>query len=124
MQLTLQLPIPSTKLRSNGSFGNQFVYRKAFREAKACAKAEAERVLRDAKIDPPKWEKAEYVATMFHATPNRMDPGNLIAALKAYEDGIAAAGIIVNDKDLYPTSPRFVRVERMPRIEITITPTP
>ncbi len=120
MKLTLQLPHPPPELRSNGSFGNAFVYRNAFREAKRVAEAEAARVLKDAGIEPPRWERAGYVVTMYHATPQRMDPGNLIAACKAYEDGIAAAGIVRNDKHLYPEGTRFVRVDRMPRLEIEI----
>ena len=120
MRLTLQLPVPSMKLRSNGSFGNGFVYRKAFREAKATAIREAERVLSDAGIGPPRWARAGYVITQFHASPQRLDPDNLIACCKAYLDGIAAAGIVLNDKYLFPERPCFLRVNRLPRIEIEV----
>lgn len=120
--ITLQLPIPSPKLRSNGSFGKAFVYRDAFRKAKAEAVREAQRVLADLGIEPPGWKRARYCVTCFHLTAQRMDPGNLIACMKAYEDGIAEAGIIENDRELYPESPRFVRTDRMPRVEIVITP--
>lgn len=96
------------------------MYRDAFRKAKAAAVAEAERVLSGLAIEPPMWKRARYVATCYHVGAQRMDPDNLIAACKAYADGIAAAKIVANDRELYPHAPRFVRVETMPRVEIEI----
>jgi hypothetical protein len=124
MTLTLQLPLPDPALRSNGSFGNAWVYRNAFRKAKAQAVAEAERVLTDAGMVPPRWDKVAAVVTQYHITPQRLDPDNLIAACKAYFDGIAAAGLVANDKNLFPDRPRFERVAKFPRIEISISPIP
>lgn len=49
------------------------------------------------------------------------DPDNIIASLKAYIDGLADAGIVANDKNLWPERPAIQRVERLPRVEITIT---
>lgn len=119
-RLTLQLPIPPPALRSNGGFGNAFVFRDAFRKAKAVAVAEAKRVLADAGMEPPSWKRARYWLVLYHVKPMRLDPDNLVASCKAYIDGMAAAGLIANDKDLWPERPRAERVARMPRIEITI----
>jgi Holliday junction resolvase RusA-like endonuclease len=124
MTLTLQLPLPAAALRSNGSFGKAWTYRDAFRKAKAQAVAEAERVLSDLGIHAPGWERASYVITQFHSSPQRLDPDNLIACCKAYLDAVATAGIIKNDKNLFPERPRFERVARLPRIEISISPIP
>jgi hypothetical protein len=44
-----------------------------------------------------------------------------MASLKAAEDGIADAGIIVNDRALWPERPVFDKDAKRPRIEITIT---
>lgn len=49
------------------------------------------------------------------------DPDNIIASLKAYIDGLADAGIVANDKNLWPERPEIRRVERLARVEIKIT---
>lgn len=120
MTITLQLPLPSMTLRSNGSFGKAWTYRDAFRKAKALAVAEAERVLSDMGIPAPRWERAGCVITQFHASPQRLDPDNLIACCKAYLDAVAETGIVQNDKNLFPERSHFVRVNRLPRIEISL----
>ena len=70
---------------------------------------------------PPRWLKAKMSVTLFHPTARTPDPTNLMASLKAYEDGFADAGIVANDRGLWPERPKFERTTRMPRIEITIT---
>ena len=49
------------------------------------------------------------------------DPGNFMSSLKACEDGIEDAGIIANDRGLWPERPEFFKDAGNPRIEITIT---
>ena len=120
MRLTFQLPTPPAILFSNGSNGNKFVRREATRKAIGIAKAEAERVMGDAGIAPPKWARARYWVTVFHKSSQVRDFDNVTAAIKGYIDGLALAGVIKNDRDLYPERPRRERVERMPRIEISI----
>ena len=71
-------------------------------------------------IAPPRWVKARYWVTVFHVSPQVRDFDNVTAAIKGYIDGMADAGVIKNDRDLYPERPRRERVERMPRIEISI----
>jgi hypothetical protein len=69
----------------------------------------------------PKWKKAKLNAKAFFKTKAFPDPSNFMASLKAAEDGIADAGIIVNDRALWPERPVFAKDSRNPRIEITIT---
>lgn len=122
MALTFQLPVPDRALSPNGR-AHRAVKWKAASKARSVAKAEAERVLADAKMKEPYWKKAKYTAVLFMAgRMMRQDPDNFIATLKPYIDGIADAGIVYNDRDLWPERPEFRKVERMPRVEITITP--
>lgn len=69
----------------------------------------------------PYWEKAKLNAKAFFKTRGFPDPSNFMASLKAAEDGIADAGIIINDKALWPERPEFDKDWKHPRIEITIT---
>lgn len=70
---------------------------------------------------PPRWLKAKM--QVFAYFPNRRfpDPGNLMASLKAAEDGICDAGIVANDRGLWPERPVFNVSAGAPRIEIIIT---
>jgi hypothetical protein len=51
-----------------------------------------------------------------------MDPSNMMASLKAYEDGIQDAGIIANDLGLWPLRPTIETKSKNPGLTITITP--
>jgi crossover junction endodeoxyribonuclease RusA len=75
----------------------------------------------NAKESRPCWEKAKLNAKAFFKTKAFPDPSNFMASLKAAEDGIADAGIIVNDRALWPERPVFDKDAKRPRIEITIT---
>ena len=72
-------------------------------------------------VPRPRWEKAKLNAKAFFKTKAFPDPSNFMASLKAAEDGIADAGIIINDRALWPERPEFDKDSRYPRIEITIT---
>lgn len=122
MTLTLQLPPVDPVLKPN-SRSHRSLRWKAVKAARETAATEARRVLADAKMEPPHWRKARYTATLYMVGRMKQpDPGNFIASLKPYEDGIEDAGIIWDDKELWPERPKFIHVERMPRIEIAITP--
>lgn len=119
--LTFQLPSPPLILRPNGR-AVEFLKRKARREARLAAAEEARRVLSDNQMEPPRWGKASMGVVLFLGPRNKQpDPDNLIASLKPYIDGLADAGIVANDKNLWPDRPEIRRVERLPRVEITIT---
>ena len=119
--LTFQLPIPAKALSPNARL-HWAVKSKAVKESRRTACIEALRVLGDAGMPAPYWAKAKMRVVVFTATARRPDPGNLMASLKAYEDGFADAGVILNDRNLWPERPEFRKSERMPRVEITIEP--
>lgn len=70
---------------------------------------------------PPHWLKARMSVTAYFKTRRWPDPANLMASLKAAEDGIADAGIVANDRGLWPERPTFHTDKANHRIEITIT---
>ena len=121
VSLTFQLPIPDSVLSPNAR-PHWSVKSKAVKAARKLAFIEARRVLSDLGIEPPRWVKAKERTVLFlTAKMNQPDPDNFMAMLKPYRDGLADAGIVANDKNLWPERPEIVRVERLPRIEITIT---
>ncbi|MDD4888669.1 MAG: hypothetical protein PHU85_01970 [Phycisphaerae bacterium] len=70
---------------------------------------------------PPRWESANVHAVFYHRTKARRDPTNLSSSLKHVLDGIADAGVVVNDRVLSPPTVED-RIDReRPRVEITIT---
>lgn len=119
--LTFQLPLPDRALSPN-SRNHWAVKSKAVKAARKTAAEEARRVLSDARMDAPRWKVATMSVVLFLGPRNKQpDPDNIIASLKAYIDGLADAGIVANDKNLWPELPAIRRVERLPRVEITIT---
>lgn len=122
--MTFQLPLPPKELNPNARC-HWAVKARAVRAARMVALAEARRVLDDLGCPPPRWPRASMRANVYVLSAKRRpDPDNLMASLKAYLDGLASAGIVANDKELWPERPRFHTCERLPRIEITICPEP
>lgn len=118
--LTFQLPMPDSRLSPN-SRNHWAVKSKVVKASRLAAAEEARRVLSDNQMEPPRWEKASMGVVLFLGPRNKQpDPDNLIASLKPYIDGLADAGIVANDKNLWPDRPEIRRVERLPRVEITI----
>lgn len=121
MSLTFQLPLPDRVLSPN-SRNHWAVKSKAVKAARMTARIEARRVLSDARMEPPRWKVATMSVVLFLGPRNKQpDPDNIIASLKAYIDGLADAGIVANDKNLWPERPEIRRVERLARVEIKIT---
>jgi len=67
------------------------------------------------------WEKANVKITAYFPTARHLDPANLIDALKPAFDGLQDAGVIVNDKNLWPQRPVIITKDKNPRIELVIT---
>ncbi len=116
--LTITIPLPPKAVKPNArshwrkkAQGNH-TYRK---QAWAAAKVEV-------KGNPPMWAKARMEVKAYFKTMNFPDPTNLMASLKAAEDGLQDAGVIVNDRDLWPERPQMFKDASNPRIELTITP--
>lgn len=71
---------------------------------------------------PPMWAEAETRVVFYFADARTRDRDNAAAALKAYWDGIADAGVIANDAGLIHFPPEL-RVDRdRPRVEIEVLP--
>jgi len=120
--ITITLPIPARKLSPNARvhWAEKAKLTRAARKAAYFAAIEAWNL----RGKPPGWLKARLEVKAFFKTLNFPDPGNFMASLKSSEDGIADAGIINNDKGLWPERPTFEKDASNPRIEITITSEP
>jgi hypothetical protein len=69
----------------------------------------------------PFWKKASVKVTAYFPTARHLDPTNLIDALKPAFDGLQDAGVIENDKELWPERPVIVTKDKNPRVELTVT---
>ena len=67
------------------------------------------------------WKKAKVHITAYFPTARHLDPANLIDALKPAFDGLQDAGVIENDKNLWPERPVIVTKDKNPRVELLIT---
>ncbi len=114
--LTISLPLPPAAVKPNARvhWARKAKATKAYR-AQACYAA------RLAAPVPPRWAKARMEARAYFKTARFPDPGNFMASLKAAEDGLQDAGIIRDDKGLWPERPQFFKDAAHPRVEITIT---
>lgn len=116
--ITITLPLPSPKLSPNARthWAEKAKLTKASRRAAHFAALEALNLRR-----PLGWLKARLEVKAFFKTLNFPDPTNFPLSLKAAIDGIADAGIILDDKSLWPERPVFERDASNPRVELTIT---
>lgn len=116
--ITIILPLPARKLSPNARvhWAEKAKLTRASRKVAHLAALEALNLRR-----PPGWLKARLEVKAFFKTLNFPDPGNFMASLKSSEDGIADAGIINNDKSLWPERPTFEKDASNPRVELTIT---
>jgi len=123
--VTIVLPLPAPALSPNARvhWAKKAKATKAYRNH---AWSEAKTATWDGSTyRPPRWERAEVRATFYFPDRRRRDRDNMLASLKSAFDGIADAGIVVNDSGLIPAPPE-VRVDKtgIPRVIITIRPLP
>ncbi len=121
--VTILLDLPDSKLSPNyspHSRGGAIGLDKIEKDAKKLAYFETIAVLGGEK---PQWEKATTQATFYFATNRTRDIRNFDAMLKPYEDGIVAAGLILDDNHevLTPLPTKMLIDKEYPRVEITIT---
>jgi crossover junction endodeoxyribonuclease RusA len=120
--ITITLPIPDRRLSPNARV-HWAARSKATKAARTMAFVHTCSTW-GALTPRPKWPKARMRVTLYHKTKRTPDPANFMATLKAYEDGIADAGIVANDRGLWPERPVYILDCKYPRIEITIEPEP
>lgn len=118
--ITIRLTLPPAAVKPNA----RFHWSKKAKETKAYRRESWGDCVWQIKSPPPRWKKATFKAVAYFPTLRFPDPDNFIASLKAALDGIIDAGIVANDKDLWPLRPEFHKDAKSPRVEITITEEP
>lgn len=119
--VTIIIPLPPEALKPNARahWARKARAVKAYRkQAWAATMAATDR--RRA-MTPERWAKASVRVVAFYPSARHPDPDNLIASLKAAFDGIADAGLIADDKGLWPERPAILKDKQNPRIELTIS---
>lgn len=113
---TITLPLPDRRLSQNARV-HWAVRAKATKAARLAAWAAACEAMKGAR---PAWAKARVQIEAWFKTATHPDPANLVADCKAYFDGLQDAGMIANDKGLWPDRPRIGKDKGRPRLELTI----
>ena len=115
--ISITIPIPPRILSPNARphWAKKAKATKAFRLRSWAASSAA------TKGTPERWLKAKLEVVAYFPTRRFPDPTNLMASLKAAEDGICDAGVVANDRGLWPERPVFKVDKVYPRIELTIT---
>lgn len=117
--ITITIPLPPKECRPNGSHGHwaqKAKAKKAYRRKVHLITLEA-----IGKGIPERWVKAKVNIKAYFKTARHLDPDNLVASLKSALDGIADAGVVANDKGLWPERPEIYKDAKNPRIELTVT---
>lgn len=116
--VSITIPLPPDALKPNA---RPHWSRKA-RAAKAYRKHAWAATLAATGVGPPeRWRRASVQVVAYYPTARHPDPDNLIASLKSAFDGIADAGLIANDKELWPERPVILKDKANPRIEMRIS---
>lgn len=106
--LTLTLKHPPRELHPNGR-ASVFNGARLVKLSRLYAKLEAINAMnRIGWMKPPQWEKATTRTTFHFDKKRRRDGDNLGAWLKSYWDGIADAGVVVNDSGFHHEPPTIV----------------
>jgi crossover junction endodeoxyribonuclease RusA len=116
--ITITIPIPDKRLSPNARV-HWAAKGRLTRLSRSGAELVAKSALKGA--PPPKWAKCRANVTAYFRTKAHPDPDNLIARMKSVFDGFEDAGIVADDKGLWPERPIIGKDAKNPRIEITIT---
>ena len=114
--ITIVLPLPDKCLSPNA----RVHWAKKAKVVKSY-RWEAQWKVRAKVASRPLWEKASYKARFYFPDNRRRDADNAIASIKSVLDGVADAGLVVNDSGLWPERPEFHVDKENPRLEITFT---
>lgn len=109
-QLAIFLPLPPAALFPNDK-SHWSAKARQIRLARWRACVEAKKSLGNRPA--PMWRKAALVVRFSFPGVCRFDPSNLMRSLKAYEDGLEDAGVIMNDRGLWPERPEIIRDEAL-----------
>jgi Holliday junction resolvase RusA-like endonuclease len=117
--ITLILPLPPSKLNPNIRV-HWAEKSRAVKTYRNIALFEAKKFLFDYD-SPPLWAKAVVSCEAFFSHIRNRDEDNFQASMKAAFDGLADAGIVINDSGFTHMPPVFSHDKKKPRVEITIT---
>ena len=115
--LTITIPLPPKDVRNNARV-HWAKKAAAVKQYRLLARFRATTAMGLTKLG---WKKAGVKVTAYFPTARHLDPTNLIDALKPAFDGLQDAGVIENDKELWPERPVIVTRDKNPRVELVIT---
>jgi Holliday junction resolvase RusA-like endonuclease len=119
--LTITIPLPPKEVRNNWR-GHWAKKAAAVKTCRTETRLIAVRAIASSEMsDGLPWKKASVKVTAYFPTARHLDPTNLIDALKPAFDGLQDAGVIENDKELWPERPVIVTKDANPRVELVIT---
>lgn len=117
--VSISIPLPPPVLRANGSHCH---WRRKHTAVKVCRGRAKLLALAALNGQPaPRWPKAKAVVEAWFAA-EVWDPDNIVASLKSTFDGMADAGVVANDRDLWPDRPIRHPYAKKTGITITIFP--
>ena len=115
-EVRITLPLPARALSPNAR-QHWAAKAKAVKQARATAKMAAIRATRG---KPPRWERAEVRTTFYWPDRRRRDADNAISSCKALLDGIADAGIVLDDVGFILHPPAMTKDALNPRVEVVV----
>lgn len=119
--LTITIPLPPKDVRNNARV-HYMVKAQAVKVCRTSTRLIALRAITSNEIsDKLPWNKAKVHITAYFPTARHLDPANLIDALKPAFDGLEDAGVIENDKNLWPERPVIVTKDANPRVVLVVT---
>ncbi len=102
MTITITLPLPTKHMLAQvHAKGNWRARYSATHPARVAARMLATNAL--GRRDNPRWKRARFSYRFYWGDRRRRDPSNALAACKAIQDGIADAGIVEDDRGVFPS---------------------
>jgi crossover junction endodeoxyribonuclease RusA len=120
--ITIELPLPARELSPNwrGHWARKSKATKALRTT-AAWKAGIAQGGRFGRTDKREWPAATVLLKFYFKDKRRRDRDNLLASMKAAFDGLADAGLVVNDA-AFAYMPVLTDVDKAnPRVVVTVT---
>lgn len=118
--ITIAVPIPPRCLSPNGR-----AHWRAKGPVKRAARIDTQILAREQMgRGTYKWERATVAIRWYSARQRWPDRDNMVGSLKSHLDGLADAGLIVDDNGLTILPPERLYDKDSPRVELTITQEP
>lgn len=117
--IRIEMPLPHKALSPNARV-HYLTKAKKVKEYRAIAHYSAIAKTPFSQLPDRGWPEATTQATFYHPTRGRRDADNLLASLKPAFDGIADAGVILDDSGLVHLPVRKEVDKENPRVEILV----